>query len=93
MSKHRWPELLREYRKQSGLTQDQLALQFDTHANTISRWESSKYEIPADVTWFLATYFFDGPYTDKTSAAIRYLSGLQAQQEDSEKDPSQGGVK
>lgn len=79
MSKQRWPQLLREYRDQTGLTQGQLALQFDTHANTISRWESGKYEISAEVTWFLANHFFDGPYVGKLNAAIWYLSQLQSQ--------------
>jgi len=39
-------ELIKQTRKEQGLSQLQFAKYFKTTANTVSRWESGKYEVP-----------------------------------------------
>jgi len=39
-------ELIKQIRKEQGDTQLQFAKKFNTSANTVSRWESGKYEVP-----------------------------------------------
>lgn len=39
-------ELIKQTRQEQGLTQLQFAKLFNTTANTVSRWESGKYEVP-----------------------------------------------
>lgn len=81
----KWSELFREYRKAASKTQAEIAKDFDVASNTVSRWETGAYEIPGEVTWHLAEFFFGVPSTDDVSQAIRLLSGLQTQYDASQK--------
>lgn len=72
-----WSHLLKQYREAAGATQAQMAEQFNTHPNTVSRWENGTYEIPNAVTWQLASFFFGSIPDIKLRDAINYLSELE----------------
>lgn len=48
-----FPKLIKECRQSLGETQAEFALRFDTHANTVSRWESGDYQASYDVIAFV----------------------------------------
>lgn len=89
--KNEWARLLKEYRSAADVTQVELAKQFNVAPNTVSRWENGLYDIDANVTWFLAEFFFGATNVDHVSQAIRYLSGLQTQQDAANKQPRSTG--
>ena len=48
-----WIVLLRQVRKRLGESQVQFASRFGVATNTVSRWETGAYDIPAEVVWWL----------------------------------------
>jgi len=48
-----FPSLIRKLRISLNETQEQFAERFNTHANTVSRWESGKYRAPYIVIDFV----------------------------------------
>lgn len=48
-----FPQLIKATRKSLGETQEQFAKRFDTHANTISRYETGEYDAPYKVLEFV----------------------------------------
>lgn len=48
-----FPAMIRKLRISLNETQEQFAERFNTHANTVSRWESGKYQAPYTVIDFV----------------------------------------
>jgi len=48
-------DFIKMKRKSLGETQGQFAKRFNTHANTVSRWETGEYEAPYNVIEFCFT--------------------------------------
>jgi len=49
----RWGQALKVKRIALGETQTQFAARFSTTPNTVSRWETGEYSVPAEVAWWL----------------------------------------
>lgn len=48
-----FPEIIKAARESLGETQLEFAKRFNTHANTVSRWESGQYQAPYEVLDFV----------------------------------------
>lgn len=54
-----FPELIKATREALRESQAEFAKRFESHANTVSRWESGKYQAPYDVISFVVGYARD----------------------------------
>lgn len=59
-----FPEIIKSARESLNETQAEFAKRFDTHANTVSRWESGQYQAPYEVLDFVLSDSLKKPKAD-----------------------------
>lgn len=68
-----FPALIKSVRKALGETQAEFARRFASHANTVSRWESGKYQAPYEVISFVLRTEYEEKRNEKLKESRKFV--------------------